>query len=133
MFNRLAIMVLRVCALAAITLGILFWTGNADALRPVHMTLGMLVVLTLWALALALVFARGISVPMRAGLAAGAVVVGLALAAVGMTQERLMPGTQHWIIQVVHLGLALTAVALGELIARRAARPAPKLATIAAR
>lgn len=132
MFSRIAIMVLRVCALAAITLGVLFWTDNALALRQVHMTLGILVVLALWALAVALLFARGIGTPLRAGLAVGAVVAGALLAVVGMTQERLLPGSQHWIIQVVHLGLALAAVALGELIAARAARTA-KLARIAAR
>ena len=128
MFTRIAIMVLRVCALAAVTLGVLFWTGNAFELRQVHMTLGILVVLALWAVA----FAHGIATPARAGLAAGAVLVGVLLALVGMTQERVLPGTQHWIIQVVHLVLALTAVALGELIARRTARTA-KVARVAAR
>lgn len=132
MFSRIAIMALRVCALAAITLGVLFWTGNALALRQVHMTLGTLVVLALWALAVALIFARNVTAPARAGLAVGAVVVGALLAAVGMTQERLMPGAQHWVIQVVHLGLALAAVALGEMIAARAVRAA-KPANIAAR
>ncbi|HEX6799576.1 MAG TPA: hypothetical protein VF116_17850 [Ktedonobacterales bacterium] len=132
MFSRIAIMVLRVCALAAIVLGVLFWTGHALALRQVHMTLGTLVVLALWALAVALLFARGVTVPVRAGLAAGAVVVGALLAVVGMTQERLMPGAQHWVIQVGHLGLALAAIALGEMIAARALRSA-KLAKVAAR
>ena len=132
MFSRIAIMVLRVCALAAITLGVLFWTGNALALREVHMTLGVLVVLALWALAVALVFARSVPIPARAGFVLGAVAVGALLAAVGMTQERLVPGAQHWVIQVVHLGLALAAVALGEMIAARAVRAA-KPAHIAAR
>lgn len=128
MFTRIAIMVLRVCALAAITLGVLFWTDNALQLRQVHMTLGILVVLALWIVA----FAGGVGSPTRAGLAAAALAVGALLALVGMTQERLVPGAQHWIIQVVHLGLALAAVALGELIARRTART-PRVAQVTVR
>lgn len=128
MVTRIATMVLRVCALAAITLGILFWTDHALELRQVHMTLGILVVLALWIAA----FAGGVGTPARASLAAAALALGALLALVGMTQERLLPGAQHWIIQVAHLGLALAAVALGELIARRASRTA-KVAQITAR
>lgn len=118
MVTRIAIMALRICALAAIMLGVLFWTENALQLREVHMTLGILVVLALWVVA----FAGGVGTPARTALAAGAVALGALLALVGMTQERLLPGAQHWIIQVVHLGLALVAVTLGELIARRTPR-----------
>lgn len=42
---RIAINVLRFSVLLALILGILFWTGNAFALVPIHMLLGTLVFL----------------------------------------------------------------------------------------
>ena len=44
----IAVWVLRIAVLAAIILGILFWTGNAVNLIPVHMLLGIIAVLSLW-------------------------------------------------------------------------------------
>jgi hypothetical protein len=117
MATRIALMVLRLCALAALTLGILFWTGHADQLHDVHMLIGIALVLSLWVIA----FAQA-GRPGGAGMAAGAVVVGILLFIVGVTQERILPGASHWVIQVVHLGLALLAIGLGEMIAGRAAK-----------
>ena len=53
--------VLRISALIALILGILFWTGNSapDALIPVHITLGILVTLSLWVLGFMFGRARG--------------------------------------------------------------------------
>ncbi len=117
MVTRVAVMVLRVCALVAIVLGILFWTGNADGWRDIHMTAGILLVLSLWTIAIAQVRAPG-----GVWWLLGALVVGIALATIGMTQERILLNAQHWIIQVAHLTLALVAIALGEMIAGRAAQ-----------
>jgi hypothetical protein len=117
MVTRVAVMVLRVCALVAIVLGILFWTGNADGWRDIHMTAGILLVLSLWTIAIAQVRAPG-------GIwwLLSALVIGIALAAIGMTQENILLNAQHWIIQVAHLTLALIAIALGEMMAGRAAQ-----------
>ena len=117
MTTRIAIMVLRLCALAALTLGILFWTGHADPLHELHMFIGIVFVLSLWTVT----FAQ-IARPGGITLAAGAAAVGVLLFVVGVTQERILPGASHWVIQVVHLGLALLAVGLGETMAGRAAR-----------
>jgi hypothetical protein len=119
MVTRIASMVLRLCALAALALGILFWTGNALQLREIHMTIGILLVLSLWTVA----FAQ-IGQPGGIGMAAGAVVAGVLLFVVGVTQASILPGSAHWAIQVVHLALALAAVGLGEMIAGRATRAA---------
>jgi hypothetical protein len=119
MVTRIASMVLRLCALAALVLGILFWTGNALQLREIHMTIGILLVLSLWTIAF-----TQLGRPGGIGMAAGAVVVAVLLVAVGVTQERILPGAGHWVIQVVHLALALAAVGLGEMIAGRAAKAA---------
>ena len=45
-------MLVRLTGLILIVLGILFWTGNADALVPLHMLIGFVLVFSLWALAI---------------------------------------------------------------------------------
>lgn len=107
----------RVDAAALILLGILFWTGNADALIPVHMTLGIALVLVLWALAVVAAITGA-----NLGLVALAFVWGLVTPALGLTQTRLLPDQGHWIIQVAHLLVGLTAIALAQLLARTARR-----------
>jgi hypothetical protein len=110
---RIAQMVLRTCVVLTLILGILFWTGNAaDSLVPVHMGLGILVVLSLWTLGLAQALTKGGSW----GLAIGAVVLGIILAASGGTQDEILTGSLHWVIQVIHLLLGLSALGLGERI-----------------
>lgn len=100
--------------LVLIALGLLFWTGNADALVPVHMLLGIALVLALWALA-ALAAVAGVNL----GLVALAFVWGLVVPALGLTQERLLPGGAHWLIQVLHLLVGITAIVLAQVLAMR--------------
>lgn len=117
MVTRIASMVLRLCALIAIVLGILFWTGNATQLREVHMTVGIVLVVALWVIA-----AGQATKPGGLGWLLAAIVAGIALAMIGMTQERILPGQSHWIIQVTHVVVALITVGLGEMLAGRAAK-----------
>ncbi|HSK36134.1 MAG TPA: hypothetical protein VLA80_05315, partial [Actinomycetota bacterium] len=57
---------------------------------------------------------------------AGAVVLGLVVPIVGLTQRELLPGSAHWLIQVLHLLLGLGLLGLAENLATRAkARLAP--------
>lgn len=119
MTTRIASLVLRLCAVAALTLGILFWTGNADNLRDIHMTIGILLVLALWVIA----FAQRTAPGGMSGLVV-ALVIGVLLAIVGMRQESWLPGSNHWMVQVVHLGLALIAIGTGEMLAGRGAKAA---------
>ena len=102
--------------LTLITLGILFWTGNADALIPVHELLGIALVLALWTLA-ALAAIAGVN----PSLVALAVVWGLVVPVLGLAQERLLPGDLHWLIQVLHLLVGMTAIALANILAIRIA------------
>lgn len=98
---------------AQVVLGITFWTGNADFLVPVHMTLGTALVLCLWALA-GLGLAAGIPVVLAlAGFLWGALTV-----VYGMTQELVLTGTLHWLAQTLHLAVGLAAVVLAVWIAR---------------
>lgn len=129
MLVRLTIMVLRISALLTLMLGILFWTGNAGSLVFAHMGLGLLVTLSLWILAGVQAFSRR----SRWDLVAAAVIVGAIIPVFGMMQSSLLPGSLHWIIQVIHLLLGLSAVGMGEVISRQAqqtqaepsARPVP--------
>ena len=114
----IAVWVLRIAVLAAIILGILFWTGNAVNLIPVHMLIGIIAVLSLWVIGLAQGFIRGGSF----GLALATFIVGLALAIVGLYQQQWLLGSSHWIIQVIHLLLGLSAIGLGEIINGRTRR-----------
>lgn len=114
MVVRIAVNVLRASVLLALILGILFWTGNATSLVLVHMGLGILAVLSLWTLGAAIASTKG-----GIGLAIGAFVWGLLVAAFGLTQATLLVGSTHWLIQVLHLLVGLAAIGLGEMIARR--------------
>src|SRR5262249_46221284 len=91
-------MLLRIAGLIAIVLGLLFWTGNALSLLPIHMLAGIIVVLALWTLAV-LAFRAGVN----PGLVALAIVWGLIVPILGLTQTQLLPGSAHWIIQLLHL------------------------------
>ena len=107
-------MLVRVTGLAQIILGLLFWTGNALALVPVHMLIGTVVVLLLWVLAGMAAWA-GVS----RGRAALALVWGAIVVALGMTQNQILPGDFHWIIQIVHLLVGLAALGQAEGLAVR--------------
>ena len=112
----IALNLLRLAGIVQIVLGLLFWTGNAIGLIPIHMTIGYVLVITLWVLALMGLAARG-DVPL--GLVALAIVWGAIVPVVGLNQTRLLPGDLHWIIKALHLLVGLIAIGLGEEIARR--------------
>ena len=108
---------IRVLAVVQLTLGVLFWTGNAYSLLQVHMLSGMLLVLALWIQAT--IAAR---VGIGFGLPAGAFVWGILVVALGMTQDSLLTGDLHWLIKVVHLLVGLGAVGQAESLAVRTLR-----------
>ena len=120
---RISLMVLRIAVLFNLITGIIFWTGNADPLQIVHIILGIIAVIALWTLGIIQTL-RGGSI----GLAAAAFVVGLLLALVGLFQTNWLTGSNHWIIQVIHLLLGLMTIGLGEMIGRRSRRMAAKVA-----
>lgn len=108
---------LRLCGLIMLSLGLLFWTGNALNLIRVHIFVGMFLVLLLWTLALVGARAR---VPL--GLVALALVWGVITPVLGMTQTQLLPGAFHWVIRVLHLLVGVAAVGQGEALAVRILR-----------
>lgn len=114
MVVRITSMVLRIAALLALILGLLFWFGIAKNLAGIHMLLGIIVVLSLWVLGGVIATKKG-----GIGLAIGAFVLGLIVLYVGMTQRTMLIGDLHWLVQVIHLILGLSAIGLGEAIAGR--------------
>ena len=114
-------MAIRVVGVVQLVLGVIFWTGNALGLVDLHQLIGILLVLGLWTQA---VMAARAGVP--GGLVAGAAVWGLLVPIVGLTQRDLLPGSAHWVIQVIHLLLGIGLIGLAENLATRAkARLAP--------
>ena len=115
MVFRIASIVLRLSGALAVILGILFWSGNALNLIPIHMLLGLLVVLSLWIVGIGQAFSSGGSWP----LAGGTLLLGLLVIVVGMRQSSLLVGPFHWVIQVVHLLLGILAVGIGQIAVAR--------------
>jgi hypothetical protein len=116
MVVRITANVLRVAALLALILGILSWVNILpDSLINIHMLLGIIVVLSLWVLGGVIATTRG-----GIGLAIGAFVLGLITLALGLTQQQILPDPSvHWVIQVVHLLIGLSAIGMGEAISGR--------------
>jgi hypothetical protein len=117
-------MLVRVCGLVLIVLGVLLWTGNALTLLPVHILVGVVLVLALWTLAFI-----GLRSAAPAGLVVLAFLWGLLVPVLGLTQTRLMVGSGHWVVQVLHLLVGVTAIGLAEALGQRIRRaPAPAVA-----
>jgi hypothetical protein len=113
----IAQILVRLAAVILIVLGVLFWTNNALTLVPIHMLIGFVLVLLLWALAGMALWAG-----VNWGAAALAIVWGVVVVVLGMTQTRLLPGSAHWVIQVVHLLVGLGAIGQAEQLASRIKR-----------
>jgi hypothetical protein len=105
-------MLIRLAGLIMIALGLLFWTGNALALIPVHMLLGIVLVILLWVQA-GLAARSGVGL----GMVALAFVWGLVVVALGMTQSQLLPGDFHWVIKLLHLLVGIAALGLADRLA----------------
>jgi hypothetical protein len=114
---RISQMLVRITGVLLLILGLLFWTGNVLNLIPLHMLIGLVLVLSLWLLS-ALAVQAGVPI----GLAAGAAALALITLLLGVTQTGLLPGPAHWVIQVLHLLLGIATVGSGEIIGGRLRR-----------
>jgi hypothetical protein len=116
---KLSLRVLLACGAALLVLGIVMWIGHGDALIPVHIAIGVVLVLALWTIA---AIAAGAGVP--AGTVTFAAAWGLAVAAFGITQEHLLDGRWHWTIQVLHVFVSMGAIWWGRRLAELVHRAA---------
>jgi hypothetical protein len=110
-------MLVRITGVVQLILGLLIWAENMLGLVGIHTLIGLVFVLSLWVLA---------AISTRAGVptgqAAGVAILGLIVLVFGMVQTSLLPGSSHWIIQILHLLLGMAAVASGETIGGRLRR-----------
>lgn len=113
----IARMLLSLFGIALVVLGILFWAGYALSLVQLHMMLGGLFVICLWVLAVAGFATSGARV-----LALIVLIWSFVVPALGVEQVRLLPGSDHWVIQATHLLVGLIAMGLGHSLARRIGR-----------
>jgi hypothetical protein len=116
--TAVALWIVRITGLIQIVLGLLFWTGNALTLIPVHMLSGLILVLSLWVLAF-----QAIQSGANPRLGIVAIVWGLLTVALGLTQSGLLPGPAHWIIQVLHLLVGIAAIGQANALARSMTQP----------
>lgn len=117
----IAHMLVRFTGLIMIILGIFIWTGNADSIIPLHRLLGFVLVLSLWTLAY-----QAYRFGVNPGLAGLAFLWGFVAPVLGLTQENILTGNAHWVIQIVHLLVGLIAIGLGERLAMLIKERAPQ-------
>jgi hypothetical protein len=110
---RISLMLMRVGAAIQLILGIGFWTGHWITAIPLHRTIGTIYVLLLWVIAIVALVRKS-----NVGLAVFAIVWGVVIAGLGMMQTTLLVGDMHWIIRVLHLVIALSAMPIAERLAR---------------
>lgn len=103
----ISLWIVRIAGTIQLVLGILFWTGHAYAYLPLHIINGVVIVLTLWTVAVLALVART-----HTGLAVFGLAWGLALPAFGLRQATLLGGSMHWIVRVVHLLMGLAAMGI---------------------
>lgn len=115
--TSVALWVVRITGLLQVVLGVLFWFGIARTLVSVHMISGTILVLGLWFLAF-----QAIQTGANPGLGYLSIIWGLLTVILGITQPGLLPGSLHWVIQVLHLLVGIGAMGLADNNARAVSR-----------
>jgi hypothetical protein len=111
---RIAQMFVRLAGLTLLVLGIIIWTGHGAALVETHALLGVVFVLSLWAVAIIGLASRiGYVLPARL------IIWGVVIGWFGMSQHTLVTGSRHWTIQVLHVAVGLIAIGLAEVVTAR--------------
>jgi hypothetical protein len=113
-FSKVLDYIIRICGLAALLLGLLFWSGRFYEFVNVHMTLGVVVVISLWVLALLSFRKRSAST----GLIAAATAWGLVTLLLGMGQTHILVGDYHALVQIAHLLMGLGAIGFGAVLSK---------------
>ena len=111
--GTLLIMVARICWVLQLALGSIFWTGRITSLVPLHILIGLIFVLALWALAIAALQAGS-----SGTMAWVTIVWGLVVLLFGLGQTMILVSDAHPIIQILHLLVGIAALGLAEDLAR---------------
>jgi hypothetical protein len=109
-----------IIGLITLALGLWIWSGHGAPVVPWHIRLGFLLVLLL--LTTAILAARA-GAPI--GQVALAIILALLLPVVGLTQSRVLVGPSHWIVQVVHLAIAIAAIGVTQRLGAMFLKPKP--------
>lgn len=117
---RIGSVVLNLSGVLALILGLLFWDHRALNLISLHMLLGLLVVGALWVIGIGQAFFKSGSWL----LATCALIIGALVLVIGMMQSAMLVDDYHWVIQIVHLALGLTAIGIGHMAAARVRKTA---------
>jgi hypothetical protein len=104
--------IIRLTGVTQVVLGVFFWNRRALELIHLHMMIGMVFVIAL--LVTTGLAARAGLKPVRVLLAAAYAV---AIPVFGYIHPRLLPGSEHWIIQVLHLTVGLAAMVMAARLA----------------
>ena len=115
---RVASLSLRIAGVLALFLGLELLSGSGGWLVPVHVVLGLVVVVALWALGLMQARLVGGS----KALAGAALLVGLLLPIVGLGQTAWFSGGGRVLTQLVHVVFGFAAIGVGEVCAGRLRR-----------
>jgi hypothetical protein len=107
----------RLLGLVLLILGFLFWSHHSYSLIPLHMSLGVGLVVLLWVMALV-----GMRAGVKTGLVITAVLWGVLVIGFGMTMGTMLPGRAHEAIRVLHFLIGLAAIALIESLGARIKR-----------
>jgi hypothetical protein len=102
---KVALAILLGCGALLLVSGLIIWTGNGDQLISVHVTIGVVLVVTLWTIA---AIAARSGVPART--VAFAAAWGLVVVLFGLAQEDVLTGSVHWTIQVLHVAISMGAI-----------------------
>jgi hypothetical protein len=105
-----------IAGLGALLLGLLFWIFGIDFIS-LHMLFGITVALALIVLGFVALATRGLRL-----LGAVGVVYALVVPVFGLTQDRILDTSAHWVIQAAHLLVGLGALALIGMIGSRCQR-----------
>jgi hypothetical protein len=111
--TNIARWIVRLTGPTQVVLGLLFWTGRALTLLPLHMLMGMLFVLAYLVLAGLAAWAA-----LRPALVVLTVAWGLVIPAFGIIQSRLLPGPAHWVVKLAHLLIGIVAMIVAARLAR---------------
>ena len=125
---KVLLMLARLLVAVQVILGLLIWFGHMVSVTQIHIALGSFFVLDLWLLAVIALFALS-----ARGLSLFTLLFGGVIMWFGVAQRTLLLGNLHWAVQLVHLLLGVSAMALVEplsksLLAHYSDRDVPKAA-----
>jgi hypothetical protein len=110
--TNLARLVVWISGGVHVVIGLLFWMGLAAGLSWAYVVNGVILIISVWALA---VLAAIAGVNLRQ--VALAVFMGAIVLILGLSETGLMPGVADWVSQITHLLAGLSAIGQAEGLA----------------